>query len=304
MQSFINRAGWVLAAALGVFVVAALAGVVRGGPLDPPGAPGPTLPQVQPRSPIPPVGWNGTFPIVLSQPGSYFLTRNIDMSTPGNAIEISSNDVSLDLNGFRVDGHGSGTEGIAVTSTINNLRVDNGIVRGWSTGISATFSNTAFAQGGDFEDLQISGNSHGGIRADSGSVIRHVTVEANTDWGIYLSDAGNAYYGGLIEDSVVTRNGIGVEVNANNVTLRRCVIDSSINGGVTVAGAFDVVTDNTIQGTNFGAGVTLTGSSNTVARNIFANVAGGAVQNLGSGNRIGPLDGTLAGTQPWSNAGP
>ena len=75
----INRAGWLVAGVLALFVVAALTGVVSGGPLDPPGAPSATgtLPQVEPRSPIPPVGWNGTFPIVISQPGSYFLTRSL-----------------------------------------------------------------------------------------------------------------------------------------------------------------------------------------------------------------------------------
>ena len=41
-NNIINRAGWLVAGVLALFVVAAMTGVVSGGPLDPPGAPAPT----------------------------------------------------------------------------------------------------------------------------------------------------------------------------------------------------------------------------------------------------------------------
>ena len=43
MRSILPKAGWMLAGVLALYVLSALAGVVTGGPLDPPGAPGPTL---------------------------------------------------------------------------------------------------------------------------------------------------------------------------------------------------------------------------------------------------------------------
>ncbi len=43
MQSFWAKARWMLAGVLALFVVSALAGVVSGGALDPPGAPGSTM---------------------------------------------------------------------------------------------------------------------------------------------------------------------------------------------------------------------------------------------------------------------
>lgn len=43
MRSFFPRAGWMLAGVLALYVLSALAGVVSGGPLDPPGPPGPTM---------------------------------------------------------------------------------------------------------------------------------------------------------------------------------------------------------------------------------------------------------------------
>jgi hypothetical protein len=41
--TMMERAGWPVAGILAIFIVAAMTGVVSGGPLDPPGAPGPTM---------------------------------------------------------------------------------------------------------------------------------------------------------------------------------------------------------------------------------------------------------------------
>lgn len=43
MRGIIDRLGWLIAGVLGMALVASLAGVIRAGPLDPPGSPGPTM---------------------------------------------------------------------------------------------------------------------------------------------------------------------------------------------------------------------------------------------------------------------
>lgn len=43
MRSLFPKAGWMIAGVLALYVLSALAGAVTGGPLDPPGAPGPTM---------------------------------------------------------------------------------------------------------------------------------------------------------------------------------------------------------------------------------------------------------------------
>src|SRR6478609_1827254 len=67
------------------------------GSLTPPaGAPAPvmkSLSQIEPRTPV------SSAPFTINQPGSYYLTTNLTISS-GTAITIATNDVTLDLNGF------------------------------------------------------------------------------------------------------------------------------------------------------------------------------------------------------------
>ena len=44
------------------------------------------------------------FPVTITQPGIYRLTSNLQVPTGKNGIEIASNDVTLDLNGFSIRG--------------------------------------------------------------------------------------------------------------------------------------------------------------------------------------------------------
>src|SRR5262245_8811913 len=82
------------------------------GALTPPGAPGPTmksLDQIEARTPI------SSAPFIITQPGSYYLTTNVTVSS-GDAITINANNVSLDLNGF------------TISSTAPVANIDNAIL--------------------------------------------------------------------------------------------------------------------------------------------------------------------------------
>ena len=72
--------------------------VLAQGSLTPPGAPAPlfkTLDQVEPRMPISTYGTN------ITASGSYYLTANLtSASTTQDAITISADNVTIDLNGF------------------------------------------------------------------------------------------------------------------------------------------------------------------------------------------------------------
>jgi formylmethanofuran dehydrogenase subunit C len=106
------------------------------GPLNPPpGVPAPnmkSLDQIEARKPIPATmaapdeGPHFT----IDKPGSYYLTGNVTVST-GDAIVVSSDDVSIDLNGFTIrstlDGLDIGA-GIRVSGQHSNLAVKNGFI--------------------------------------------------------------------------------------------------------------------------------------------------------------------------------
>src|SRR5438093_13648705 len=72
------------------------------GSLTPPGAPGPTMKsldqldaKLEKRTPI------SSAPFNITNSGSYYLTTNLNVAA-GDAIAISVNGVTLDLNGFTI----------------------------------------------------------------------------------------------------------------------------------------------------------------------------------------------------------
>ncbi|HZP57674.1 MAG TPA: right-handed parallel beta-helix repeat-containing protein [Dehalococcoidia bacterium] len=292
-----GRAGWLVAAVLALFVIAAVTGVARGGPLDPPGTPGPTRPQAEPRVPI------GQAPFVISQPGSYYLTGNLTVSA-GSAITIDAENVTLDLNGFTISG--SGLFGIETSSgTKTNITVRNGSVVGFSSGIVMVEATRS-----TFEDLTVTGSADQGILVGGGSILRRLNVFENGADGVFIDVNGNNY-GAILEDSDISRNASnGVAIYADNVWVHDCVIDANAGAGIMVNGGYNKITDNRIT-RNLNRGVILSGNPsdqfNVVGHNLIAaNTAGVgpfSVQDMGLGNRVPPevTDPALTTSNPWAN---
>ena len=79
------------------------------GSLTPPGAPAPTmktLQQVEPRVPISTAG------ATITQSGSYYLTCNLVGASGVNGINVNADNVTIDLNGFVLDGKSLGASGL------------------------------------------------------------------------------------------------------------------------------------------------------------------------------------------------
>jgi hypothetical protein len=116
------------------------------GTLTPPGAPAPTmvtLSQVQPRTPI------SSVPIIISVPGSYYLTTNVNVSS-GNAITIATNGVTLDLSGFSISSTTAGAVGYAIliNTGLRNISIADGIIQGSVTNNgTGVYSGNGFAYG-------------------------------------------------------------------------------------------------------------------------------------------------------------
>lgn len=282
----------------------------RGGPLDPPAPPAATLPQVEPRIPVPPVDWNGTDPVTISQPGSYFLTRNMSLTT-GSAIVIDANDVTLDLNGFEVIGAAANpSAGITSTGAVRTgVVIRNGHVRGFAAGM-----NVSSLARSTLEDLEVEGAASVGVDVGSGGTIKNLNVHDNGDVGIHVVQQGDNY-GTLVTDSNASRNGFGsqinsggIVINANNVWVRDSIFDANAVAGVRIGigASYNQITDNRITG-NGVTGVLITGVGTTyynmVARNVIV-FNGGTVTDNGTNSRIGAFvggDASITATNPWSN---
>jgi len=183
--------------------------------LTPPGPPGPTmvtLSQIEPRTPI------SSVPFIITQPGSYYLTTNVTVSS-GSAITIATNNVTLDLNGFTIFSTSPTPSGYAVllSGAVVNACVHNGnISSGVTNNSSGVFSGTGFNYG-------ISESTADPINAR----VKDVSVTGVQYYGIYLG--ANAT---VVESCAVNEAGAyGIAARSvSDSTVLNCGI-VGINGG-------------------------------------------------------------------------
>ena len=126
------------------------------------------------------------YPVVLSVPGSYKLTSNLDDSggMPAfNVVEIQSGDVSLDLNGFEIIGPAGMGGGSCIYSGMSNrVRISNGTVR-------ACPWNGIDANNGTVDRVIVSNTGNYGILVNLGRISNaHVTVTGAA--AIYVAQGG------------------------------------------------------------------------------------------------------------------
>lgn len=130
---------------------------------------------------------------VINQPGSYVVFRNITLHTPGTAIRIVASNVSLDLNGYTLAGAG-GAQGTGVSIVgVGGVRVHNGIVSRFGTGIEVSGSYNVRVEG-----LQISGEDAGGpppgevgiLLKNSRAVVLERNQVARVFLGIFIRGGG------------------------------------------------------------------------------------------------------------------
>ena len=161
------------------------------GSLTPPGAPAPTmksLDQIEPRTPI------SSAPFTISVPGSYYLTTNVTVSS-GDAITISANNVTLDLNGFTIASTAataSGDSGILLSGSRTNIAICYGNISSGVTNNAGVYSGSGFVSGvfspGCF-NVRVTGVSVSGCQYD----------------GIYIGY--NSYNSTIVESCVVNTAG-------------------------------------------------------------------------------------------------
>ena len=168
------------------------------GSLTPPGAPAPTmksLDQIEARTPI------STAPFTIAQPSSYYLTANLNVSS-GNAITVTTNDVTLDLNGFTIsstEATPTGT-GILFVGAVTDIIIRNGHIKGQVAYSGGNYVGSGFANG-----IEESGSAPLNVR------VTGVTVSGCLDDGIAIGSINSS----TVEScNVWTVGGYGIEASS------------------------------------------------------------------------------------------
>jgi hypothetical protein len=270
------------------------------GALTPPGAPAPTmksLAQIEPRTPI------SAAPFTITAPGSYYLTTNLTISA-GTAINISANNVMLDLNGFTLfstETPAASSVGISLNS-VTNITIIRGCISGGVTNNGGTYGGSGFGSGIYYSGVQpvnarVSGVSVSGCRVNglflgTSSMVESCTVNTVGNNGIVAQS---------VSDSLAQNCGntaVYAYANANNCfgynsgsangvyanTANNCYGTSSTGTGVTASTANNCYgyagsTSNglgaTIANSCYGQSISGNGISSTVATGCYGETDSG-----------------------------
>jgi hypothetical protein len=228
------------------------------------------------------------FPIIICRSGSYRLSGNLTIPNANtDGIDITADNVTLDLNGFTISGpvtckfgtypvqcsaSGSGL-GINTPSANNDITVHNGTVRGMGGG--------GINLGGDAEVVeavhveQNAGALGYGISLGYSGIVTRCTVRANAGGGIVgiaaiislnvvsYNGGDGIDRGGVVRDNNVLFNGQTGIVNAG-LAIHNTVVGNigyGINSGfyqgnvVTANGLGDVVNGTSLGGNFCGTGI-------------------------------------------------
>jgi parallel beta-helix repeat protein len=147
------------------------------------------------------VAQNGFFPYSISASGSYRLTGNLNVPAGIDGIDVTADNVTIDLNGFTIIGAG-GAGGNGISSSNNQVTVHNGSVIGMGGNGIALGKNATVA------DVQAIGNGGIGIAVGDGSIVRHNTASGNTGVGISVTGSG----GSVIENTMMNNTSYGLKV--------------------------------------------------------------------------------------------
>jgi hypothetical protein len=237
------------------------------GALTPSSAPAPTmksLDQIEARTPI------SSAPFTITQPGSYYLTTNVTVSS-GDAVTINANNVTLDLNGFTISSTtpvANSDNAILLSGSRTNIAIRNGhISSGVTNNGAGVYSGSGFGFGVIFSgfpyNVRVSGLSVSGCQYDgiylgySSTVVESCVVNTVGAYGIVAQS---------VSDS--TANDCGTTAISAS-TANNCIGLVSGSG----SGVYATAAANNCYGNSAGNGYGLNVLGN--AQNCYGSSSGG-----------------------------
>lgn len=251
-----------------------------------------------------------SLPTTITSQGVYCLTGNLGTSiTSGNAVTINANNVTLDMNGFKLGGLGAGDGTLATGISAfqrKNITIKNGIIRGFYRGIRL-YDNSPYT-------------------TSQGHVVQNILADQNTRTGIELEGRGITLRNSRVVDtggSTQISYAVGIDVTGSgiNVLDNQVIRTTSTDSGNATGILLNLVTDTMVKdnrlsevvalGTGAGSGITILNSSDVVVRNNLISQADSGISYVASSGLYGGnytsnvttpfTGGTPAGSSNYSN---
>jgi hypothetical protein len=201
-----------------------------------------------------------SLPYTISQQGIYCFDRDLSTSiSAGNAINILVNNVTIDLNGWKLGGLAAGASTDASGIFANgrsNVTIKNGTIRGFLYGIE--------------------------ILAGQGHLIEGIRAERNTAIGISVSSDGSIIRNNQVVDtggSTIAADSFGIRITSDGVR----VLNNDVMGVASTGNAYGIFafgTTNTVIENNRISGTESSGTGTS------AGITVGFAQAMVVGNRI------------------
>jgi Right handed beta helix region len=223
------------------------------------------------------------YPATLSRRGSYRLASNLRVTDPNtHAVLIASEDVTLDLNGFTIQGPGGSGSGAGVFAAVGaqgqpRIAVRNGVVMGMGN------YGVVVGSDSDIRDLRIRSNGAGGIfvtGGTSGGIVTENAVTENAGPGLWLLCSGCV----VSNNTAVANAGIGIFVGGGAVIKSNTSLNNASHGLFAANGS--VVIGNTARD-NAGLGFQLDGDAGYKENVLTANNGDSANPQVDGGIQIG-----------------
>jgi len=251
-----------------------------------------------------------SLPEVIDVQGIYCFTGNLATSmASGNAIYIQANNVTIDLNGWKLGnlaaGAGTGANGIIAVQR-KNITIRNGTIRGFNRGISLIgISPYTISQGHLVEDIRADRNTYIGIEVmGRGNIVRRNQVldtggATGTDSarGMILMGSGGRALNNNISSTTATSTGTAIGLHlmeANGAVVEGNRIDGVSSGtgntyGLHIENSNDVlIRANSIISAKFGIWFNASNSGGKYMGTLISNVT---TPYQGGGTAVG--DNTL-----------
>jgi len=165
------------------------------------------------------------YPVTLTQSGAYELSGNLAVPAGKTGIVVAADDITIDLNGFRLSGGGTAYYGFTGTNGIDAVTIQNGTIR--------NFRYDGIIAKGNYwivENMRSIENGRDGIVVGARAIVRSSVSSYNGRNGLLTGQSA------VIQGNTVSDNG-GFGISTHRSTVNGNAINSNylvgLSGGAT-----------------------------------------------------------------------